>query len=290
MESTPALTVGVPVYNMGTYLEAAVESILSQSFWDLEVIISDNASTDDTETIGRALASRDSRVIYRRNPRNIGLAGNFNLLVPLARGRLFKWAAADDELRPGYLERCVAAFAEAPDIALAYSRSEFVDGDGNPLDIDDPGWQLTSDDPAERLRSAVLAGGFVNAVLGVIRTDALRRTRLLPRYAGGDFRLMAELSVLGRFVEIPDVLYVRRIHGASSKGNAGDPRWLRRYMSGARSGVRAAYWRLSLDRAGIVVRAPIPLTRKAAILARLARLMRYHWRRLADELVDLARR
>ena len=290
MGSTPTLTVGVPVYNMGTYLEAAVESILSQSFADLEVIISDNASTDDTETIGRALASRDSRVVYRRNARNVGLAGNFNLLVPLARGRLFKWAAADDELRPAYLERCVAAFAEDPTVALAYSRADFVDGDGNRLDFDDEGWRLTSVDPADRLLKAILAGGFVNAVLGVIRTDALRQTRLLPRYAGGDFRLMAELSVLGTVVEIPDVLYVRRIHGASSKGNAGDATWLRRYMSGSRGGVRAAYWRLCLDRAGIVVRAPIPVTRKVVILGRLARLMRYHWRRLAEELADLTRR
>ena len=58
MESAPTLTIGVPVYNMAAYLEEAVESILAQSFRDLELIISDNASTDGTEAIGRALAAR----------------------------------------------------------------------------------------------------------------------------------------------------------------------------------------------------------------------------------------
>lgn len=287
--SAPTLTIGLPVYNGARFIERAIASILDQSFADLELIISDNASTDGTEVISQRLAEQDRRVSYRRNLRNVGLSGNYNLLVRLARGRLFKWATADDELRPGFLERCVAVL-EDPQVVLACSRSAFVDSDGAQLDLVDPRWHLVSDDASERLEAAVLAGDFVNAVLGVIRTDALRRTRLVPRYAGGDFRLMAELCLLGKFVEIPDRLYVRRIHPASSKGNAGDASWMRDYLSGSRRGVGAAYWRLSLDRAAIVAGASIPLARKLVILARLARLMRYHWRRLVGEIPELLRR
>lgn len=289
MGSTPTLTIGVPVYNMATYLEAAVESVLAQSFGDLELIISDNASTDGTEAIGRALAARDPRVTYRRNAENVGLSANNNLLVPLARGRLFKWAPADDVLLPGYLEGCVAAIDADPSVVLAYPRTAFVDGDGAPLDLTDPGWNLVSDDPSERLLFAIMAGHYVNAVLGVIRIDALRRTRLLPRYAGGDYRLMAELSVLGKFVEIPERLYVRRIHKGSTGGNTGNTRWLRTYWSGLRPGMRAPYWRLCRDHAGIVMRAPIPRARKAVLLTWLARSMRSGWRRLLRELVEALR-
>jgi glycosyltransferase involved in cell wall biosynthesis len=289
MGSAPTLTVGVPVYNMGTYLEAAVESVLAQSFRDLELIISDNASTDDTEAVGRALAARDPRVTYRRNTENVGLSANNNLLVPLARGRLFKWAPADDVLRPGYLERCVEAIDADPSVVLAYPRTAFVDGDGAPLDLTDPGWNLVSDDPSERLLFAIRAGHYVNAVLGVIRADALRRTRLLPRYAGGDYRLMAELSVLGKFVEIPERLYERRIHKGSTGGNTGNTKWLRTYWSGSRPSMRAPYWRLCRDHAGIVMRAPIPRARKAALLAQLAWTMGYQWRRLLRELVEALR-
>ena len=289
MRSVPTLTIGVPVYNMGTYLDAAVDSILSQSYTDLEVIISDNASTDETESVGRALAARDARVTYRRNTENVGLSANNNLLVPLARGRLFKWAPADDMLLPGYLERCVDAIDADPSVILAYPRTKFVDGSGAPLDLHDPGYRLDSDDPSERLGYAILANQFANAGLGVIRTDALRRTRLLPRYAGGDFRLLAELALLGKFVEIPEELYVRRIHKGSTGGNVGNTRWLRTYWSGSRPVMRAPYWRLSRDHAGIVLRAPIPAWRKVRLLGRLLWTMAYRWRQLLRELVEAIR-
>ena len=129
-ELAPTLTIGLPVFNGAKFIEASVESILSQSFSDLELIISDNASTDDTEAVSRSIAGRDSRVTYHRNAANIGIAANFNLLVPLARGRLFKWATADDLLRPGYLERCVSLLDSDPSVVLAYTRTEFVDEDG----------------------------------------------------------------------------------------------------------------------------------------------------------------
>ena len=212
---------------------------------------------------------------------------NLNLLVPYARGRLFKWAAADDILRPGYLERCVATIDAAPDVVLAYPQTEFVDAEGAVLDLDDPGWHLVSDDPSERLLYAIRAEQFVNAILGVIRTDALRRTRLIAPYAGGDYRLLAELSVMGKFVEIPERLYVRRIHAGSSKGNADDSAWLRRYLSGSSKGVRAPYWHLCRDHAGIVARAPIPVTRKMVLLALLARTMASRRSRLLGELAEL---
>jgi glycosyltransferase involved in cell wall biosynthesis len=286
-DTTPTLTIGLPVYNGARYLEGAVESILEQSFGDFELIISDNASSDGTEAVCRALATRDPRVSYRRNARNVGLSGNFNLLVPLARGRLFKWATSDDVLLPGYLDRCVAALDADPAVILAYPRTEFVDGEGESLGLTDPGWNLVSDDVSERLLYAILAGHWVNAALGVIRTDALRRTRLLPRYAGGDFRLMTELAVLGKMVEIPETLYARRIHTGSTGGNVGNMPWLRRYWSGSRPGMQAPFWRLCRDRAAIVAGAPIPPGRKAYLLTRLVRTMVYQWRRLLGELVEL---
>ena len=287
-EASPALTIGLPVYNGEQYLEGSVESILGQSYRDFELIISDNASSDATEAIGRALAERDRRVSFRRNGRNVGVDGNFNLLVPLARGRYFKWATADDQLLPEYLERCIAILETNPGVVLAYPRTRFVDGQGNELDRHDPGWHLVSDDIAMRLDYAIRATHFVNAILGVIRTDALRRTRLLS-YPGGDFRLMAELSILGKFVELPETLYVRRIHLGSTGGNTGNASWQRRYWSGSRPVVRRAFVRLMRDQAGIVIGAPIPWIRKIPMLAYLGRETASQWRRVVRELVEAFR-
>ena len=126
----------------------------------------------------------------------------------------------------------------------------------------------------------------MNCVLGVIRTDALSPDT--PDAALPWRRLATtELLVLGKSVEVPERLYVRRIHQGSTKGNAADLPWLRRYYSGTRPEMRAAFWRLSLDRAGIVIRAPVPVRRKAALLARLAVSMARQRRRLFRELTEL---
>jgi len=285
--TAPILSIGVPVYNGDAYLAEALTSILDQSFRDFELILSDNASTDRTASIAQEFARRDSRVTIRRNDVNVGLSANFNLLVPLARGRYFKWASSDDVLRPGYLERCVEVLESRPGTVLVYTRAEFIDQAGRPFEKDDPGWHLVDDDPAERLRTVIRSGHMVNSILGVIRADALRRTRLLPRYPGGDYRVLGELSLLGTFVELSDPLYVRRIHAESSKGNTGNEAWLRQYWSGSRPGAGAPYWRLCGDHARTIVGSSLPWGAKASLLTHLGRVMTARRDRLFGELGSL---
>ena len=90
----PTVSMGLPVYNGQRYLAQAVESLLAQTFGDFELVLCDNASTDETESIGRDLEKRDRRVRYHRNERNLGAAPNFNRAWSLCAGRVvFKWAA-----------------------------------------------------------------------------------------------------------------------------------------------------------------------------------------------------
>lgn len=105
----PHVSIGMPVYNGGRYVKAALEAVLAQTFRDFELIISDNASTDATEAICREYAARDPRIHYSRNGENLGAARNSNRTVELATGQYFKWAHHDD--------LC------APEFSLAASRS-----------------------------------------------------------------------------------------------------------------------------------------------------------------------
>src|SRR6185369_14491682 len=105
-EGTPRLTIGLPVYNGAKFIRATIDSILSQTFTDFEVIICDNASTDATSQICAEYAARDPRVRHVRNQTNIGPAPNYQKCVDLARGELFKWQAADDTLAPTMFEKC----------------------------------------------------------------------------------------------------------------------------------------------------------------------------------------
>src|ERR1700743_3284119 len=96
MDIVPRLTIGLPVYNGEKYLAEAIAALLGQTYKDFELIISDNASPDGTADICQRYVQLDSRVRYIRQPKNIGLAPNHNVLVEQARGELFKWAANDD--------------------------------------------------------------------------------------------------------------------------------------------------------------------------------------------------
>lgn len=92
----PRVSIGMPVYNGELFIRKAVESVLTQSFGDFELIISDNASTDGTEGICRAYAIADPRIRYYRQPENLGAKNNFSAVLGLAQGDYFSWLAHDD--------------------------------------------------------------------------------------------------------------------------------------------------------------------------------------------------
>ena len=108
-ERVPTVSVGLPVFNGARYLAEAVESILGQTLEDLELVISDNGSTDATEELCRGYAADDRRVRYVRQPRNRGASWNFNEVFWLSRGRYFHWHPHDDVLEPAFLRLCVEA-------------------------------------------------------------------------------------------------------------------------------------------------------------------------------------
>src|ERR1700753_3521498 len=112
----PRVSLGMPVYNGEKYLEAALDSLLAQTFTSFELIVCDNASTDGTQAICERYAARDSRIRYERNERNMGASWNFNPVYSLARAPYFKQAAHDDLCEPEFLERCVAVLDRDPDV------------------------------------------------------------------------------------------------------------------------------------------------------------------------------
>lgn len=119
------------MFNGEKHLERCLASIEGQTFRDFELIISDNASQDRTPEICRALAARDPRVRYVRNPENIGIMENFAAAAGHARGELFAWTASDDFWEAQFLEALVEALDANPAVDLAYAGYDWVDGAGN---------------------------------------------------------------------------------------------------------------------------------------------------------------
>lgn len=215
MERNPQISFGLPVFNGEKYLNEAIESILSQTFTDFELIISDNASTDRTGEICKEYASRDSRIRYHRNETNIGGARNQNLTIELGRGEYFHIGAHDDLLAPDLLARCVEVLENNSSVILCYSLLFTIDENGNTIGKLEPEVMATSTKPDERFRD-LLRGHSVDFLYGLIRTDALRKTELQPPYPQSDSIFSCELALQGQFYKIPEYLYSRRIHAEAS--------------------------------------------------------------------------
>jgi len=204
----------LPIFNGERHLSQAVESILSQTYADFELILCDNASTDRTEEICRGYATADARVRYHRQPENIGAPRNYNMTFHLARGTYFKWMSANDFCGEEFISDCVAVLDQRSDVVLACPLARLLYD--NETVEESPGLELSADSACERFKALRRRIQLNNVFNGLIRADALRRTALQTQYYGSDVVLMAELTLHGKFAIVPKPLFNRRMSGATA--------------------------------------------------------------------------
>lgn len=126
ISAEPLVTIGVPVRNGGLLLRDALDSITTQTHRNLEVLIADNCSDDDTDQVCRDLAESDDRVSYHRHPSPIPVMDNFRWLYERAGGQYFMWCAHDDLRSPDYVECLLRTIEQDPNGLIAYSDAETV--------------------------------------------------------------------------------------------------------------------------------------------------------------------
>jgi glycosyltransferase involved in cell wall biosynthesis len=209
--STPMLSIGLPVFNGEMFLEETLHSLLTQTFDDFELIISDNASTDGTWPLCEACAARDPRIRIVRNASNLGAAANYNQTFRLARGKFFKWAAHDDLCAPTFFEACIAALEANSTAVLCTPRALIIDAAGEVKGRYAFSMAFGAERPSERFRQFLHAQGSY-AVFGVIRSAVLAQTGLIGTFPMADRVLLAELVLRGPFIELPEYLFWRRKH------------------------------------------------------------------------------
>ena len=220
----------MPVYNGERLLPQAIECLLAQSFGDFEIVIGDNASTDRTQEICHDYVRRDPRIRYVRHEHNLGAVANFNRVFELSAAPLFKWAAHDDLHRETYLEACITPARRSTltwfwRIAAPPSSTSV----GNlfpsmprpaPISIRAPAQgkrpiartcRRLAPSPVARFWQVLTGACWGTHCFGVIRREALLKTRLLPNFAGSDRVMLGELALLGRFKSSPEPLFLRRL-------------------------------------------------------------------------------
>lgn len=219
---TPSVSVVVPVYNCVAFIDATMQSILAQTFRDLELVVSDNASTDGTWEALQHYAV-DPRVRLTRLDSNIGAPANFNRVTNLATGEFIKVVCADDSLYPDNLEVLVMELTAHPSALLAVSSRDVIDATGR-IVLRNRGLaglrgEVTGTDA---IRRSVLAG---TNIFGEPPSALFRRAALVD-VGGWDVRFpfLADLATYcavllhgnGNLVAVPRPLWAFRISGSQA--------------------------------------------------------------------------
>ena len=208
VDQQPLVTIGVPVYNEGRFLERALESLLNQDYENIRILISDNASTDGTGEIGSRAASAVERVTYSRADHNIGATANFRRVQAMAAGKYFMWAAGHDEWSENLISESVAKLESNDSAAIAFATSYWIDESGQRCERVAGYSDTRGMDPMARFFTVFW--GNMHPVLGVMRLDYLRRTRGMQSFVGADLVLLSELALMGDFVHVPQAWWHRR--------------------------------------------------------------------------------
>jgi len=289
MSNKPRVSIGMPVYNGEKYLREAVDSILNQTFSDFELIISDNGSTDRTEEICRTYVARDPRIRYYRNEENRGAAWNFNRVFKLSKGEYFKWVAADDVCAPEFISKCVEALESDSSAVLAYTKVLVIDEKSKPLTedarVNTSHMQVDSLKPDKRFSSLLCYSHSCDPVFGVIRNEIFKKTSRLGNFVSSDRVLLAQLSLFGRFIEIPQALFFRRYHGSDSVASYPSKYERGEWFDPAKKGKPTfPAWRLFFEYLISVKRSSLRLYQKLDCYLQMLRWIGINWIEMTKDL------
>lgn len=286
------ITIGLPVYNGQKFLQAAIDSHLSQSYGDFELVISDNGSTDATEEICRRYAAQDDRISYLRSPVNRGILWNHRrVLEGLGEATpYFRWAGADDVLEPGLLAAMVEVLRSRPEVEAVMPATKNIDEAGAIIRSMERTLNLESAVPYERARQILLANYQHVIAYGLLRAPSLRRMRTGPDYIGWDPVFIWELALRGRIFQLEQLALLRRFHPGSISRvkTAGEMRkWVE---PDARAGMNFPHWTWAYERARALLATSLPSREKLRISLLLLRATSWQRKDLARDVIQAVRR
>jgi glycosyltransferase involved in cell wall biosynthesis len=201
--------------NEAPYVEATIRSLLAQTYRDFTLSIHDDASSDGTDAICRALAREDARITYHRNPHRLGMAANYREAFS-HRSResdFFTWIAGHDKYDRRWLDVLVEALDRHPNAVMAYAETLSIDRDGKLLPKKTKPWKpfdSTGMSTRQRIMAIVEAKGFGRMIYGLFRADAIARCGGIPPVLFPDVVFLWRLCCYGDFLYVPGSPYLRR--------------------------------------------------------------------------------
>lgn len=199
----PLVSIGLPVYNGEKGLGRALDSIVGQDYPNLEIIVSDNGSTDTTSAICAEYSRKDSRVRYYRSEENHGSIWNFNRVAELSSGKYFMWVAHDDDRHLSFVSACVDKLERSPDAVLCQVHTAvWIEGSQRLLYTATLASFENKVGILARYRET-LKSFPATAIYGVYRLEAMRKTKIFRKSLATDIAFAREMSIYGGFCSSP---------------------------------------------------------------------------------------
>lgn len=283
MNRPVCVSIGLPVFNAERYIRSSLEATLCQSFADFELIISDNASTDDTFAICEKYARMDDRIRLIRQPENCGVNINHQIVFREASGEYFRWASADDIPSPMLVKHAVEMMRANEHLAAYIPDTVNIDAKGNQVGHLQHTLDLRSD-RAEVRAEAVLTRNYQMIFdQGLMRRSVVKTTSQNWTYFGWDFVLLFELALRGQLSNVEGPLLYRRLHEESTARATRRVAEVREWVDPTlRSRILLPHWKWTAERVRAAVRAPLTRAEQARVLRlvlRHARTIRHAlWR------------
>lgn len=209
----PLVTVGIPTFNGAHRIEKAISSLLSQDYPNLEIIISDNASLDNTRELCENYSRINPRITYHRQKRNLGLLPNFEYLLHVAKGEYFIFLSDDDALAPNILKKYVDFLENNEDHVLVCGKVNYWTGE----DLYDYESGLSFQQESPMLRTLLLYKEvkFSGLIHGMFRLEEGKKLRL-KSILGNDWHFLAALAYRGKVFQMEETGYEKSGDGTSS--------------------------------------------------------------------------
>lgn len=212
MNSNPLVSIGLPTHNRAASIRRAIESALQQDYANIELIISDNASTDSTRQICEEYQRQDKRIRYIRQTVNQGSTPNFQTVLSEAQGDYFMWLADDDWLDDTYISRCLKFLSAHPDYVLACGVAKYYEA-GEVVFQERP-MNSPQESGAERVKTYFKELDENGAIYGLMPRN---QVALIPcqHTLGWDWLFVSTVAYKGKIKTLDDVSIHRSLRGSA---------------------------------------------------------------------------
>ncbi len=232
----PIVTIGLYVYNGEKYIKERLKNIFLQDFNNFELLISDNASNDNTSRICKEFLKKDKRIRYIKQEKTIDIQANANFVLKNTKSKYFVWTQVDDLWEPEFLEENIKILEKNPNIIGSSSKVEIIGSITDSLKeskndtVFDKLYkkirkkfrkmdtQSLNEDFNQRIRKFLKNPGHNNVLFGVFRTKEFQQSVFPEIFVGNDFCIVMNLLKIGKIQVVNRVLNYKREGGMSGYG------------------------------------------------------------------------